>query len=118
MARKSTKPGEVNKSQAMRDLLTKNPQLKAAEAIAMLADQGIRVIPSLYYFIKGELQGKKGRRKKARQMVEKVSATMGSNGELPAKAGDVISTIIKVKHLAAEVGGLKKLKALVEALGE
>jgi hypothetical protein len=33
-------------------------------------------------------------------------------------SSDVIATILKVKHLAAEVGGLKKLKTLVEALGE
>ena len=116
MARKSTKPGEVNKSEAMRHLLTENPQIKAAEAIATLAKQGIKGNPSLFYFVKGQMKGKKGRKKKARQMVESVTATMSANG--PTKTGDVISTIIKVKHLAAEVGGLKKLKALVEALGE
>jgi hypothetical protein len=116
MARKSSKPGEVNKSQVLRELLTKNPEMKASEAIATLAKQGLKVIPSMYYFVKGKMSGKKGRRKKARRMVEKVSATMSSNG--PAKTGDVISTILKVKHLAAEVGGLKKLAALVDALGE
>ncbi len=62
------------------------------------------------------MKGRKGRRKKARQMVQSVSATMSAGGVAPAKAGDVIATILKVKHLAAEVGGLKKLKALVEAL--
>ena len=31
---------------------------------------------------------------------------------------DALSTILKVKALANEVGGLKKLKALVDALSE
>jgi len=117
MARKSTKPGEVNKSEAMRDLLTKNPEMKAAEALATLAKEGIKVVPSRYYYTKGRLSGQKGQKKKARQMVEKVTATMGANGAAPKSASDAITTIRKIKHLAAELGGLKKLAALVEALG-
>src|SRR5450755_2379260 len=116
MARKSSKPGEVNKSQAIRELLTKKPGATAAEAIATLGERGIKVDSSLYYFIRGKMSGKKGRRKKARQMVENVTATMSSDGAAPTKTGDVVAMILKVKHLAAEVGGLKKLKALVEAL--
>lgn len=116
MARKSTKPGEANKSEAIRELLKQNPALKAGEVIEALAGKGIKVNPSTYYFVKGQMKGKKGRRKKARQMVEKVSATMSSNG--PTKTGDVVATILKIKHLAADVGGLKKLKSLVDALNE
>ena len=59
------------------------------------------------------MSGRKGRKKRARQMVENVTATMGNAA---AKPGDVVATILKVKHLASEVGGLKKLKELVEAL--
>jgi hypothetical protein len=117
MARKH-QSGEVNKSQAMRDLLAKSPEIKAAEAIATLAKQGIKVIPSLYYYTKGKMSGKKGRRKKARQMVANVTATMSNNGAPPTKTSDVVATILKVKHLAADVGGLKKLKSLVDALNE
>ncbi len=58
------------------------------------------------------MTGRKGRRKKAQEMVANVSATMGTS----TKTGDVVATIIQVKHLASEVGGLKKLKALIEAL--
>jgi hypothetical protein len=72
----------------------------------------------LFYFTKGSLKAKKGRRKKARQIVESATATLATNGVAPQSTGDVIAMILKVKHLAAEVGGLKKLKALVEALGE
>jgi hypothetical protein len=114
MARKSSKPGEVNKSAAIRDLIKQNPQITASEAIAALGATGIKVSQGLFYINKGRLKGLKGRRKKARQMVENVTATMGSNG--PAKTSDVIGTILKVKHLAGEVGGLKKLRALIDAL--
>ena len=118
MARKSSKPGEVNKAAEIRELLKQNPDITASEAIATLAKRGIKIIPTTYYFNKGQMQGKKARRKKARQMVEKVTATMSSNGALPTKTNDVVATILKVKHLASEVGGLKKLRSLVEALGE
>ena len=111
---KKTRSGEVNKAQAMRELLAKNPHFKAAEAVATLGEQGIKVVPSLYYYTKGRMSGKRGRRKKANQMVESVGATMSISG--PTKTSDVISTIIKVKHLASEVGGLKKLRALIDAL--
>jgi hypothetical protein len=118
MARKSTKSGEVNKSHEIRELLKQNPSISASEAIATLAKRGIKVVPNQFYFNKGKMLGKKGRRKKARQMVANVTATMSSNGATPTKTSDVIATILKVKHLAGEVGGLKKLKSLVEALGE
>jgi hypothetical protein len=114
MARKSSKPGEVNKSAAIRDLIKEYPKITGPEAIAALGARGININQGLFYFNKGRLKGKKGRRKKARQMVESVTATMSSNG--PAKTSDVIGTIIKVKHLAGEVGGLKKLRALIDAL--
>ncbi len=33
-------------------------------------------------------------------------------------SGDAVKTILKVKGWAAEIGGMKKLKALVDALSE
>ena len=111
MARK-TRSGEVNKSAEIRKLLEKNPQLKAGEVIELLGMKGIEVKPNLYYFIKGKLKGRRGRRKKAKEMVANVTATMGTS----PKTSDVVATIIKVKHLAAELGGLKKLRALIDAL--
>ena len=59
-------------------------------------------------------RGRKGRRRKMRRQVESVMAT--SSGAAPRS--DVLATINRVKGLAAEVGGMKKLAALVEALGE
>src|SRR5436305_615099 len=111
---KKTRSGEVNKSAEIRELIRNNPKISASEVISTLAGKGIEVNASLYYFNKGKLKGRRGRRKKARQMVANVGATMSANG--PTKTSDVVATILKVKHLASEVGGLKKLRALIEAL--
>ena len=80
------------------------------EVIAALAERGIKVTDALVYFIKGQLQGRKTRKRKVQKLVAKVAETTGNV--------DALSTILKVKKLAGEVGGIKKLKALVEALSE
>jgi hypothetical protein len=99
----------VNKSEEIRKLLRENPKMPVTEIRSTLAAKGIKVSDNLIYFIKGKLRGRKGRRKKARQMVAKVAAT-GNH--------DPVATILKVKGWAGEVGGLKKLKSLVDALSE
>ena len=109
MARKRG-PGEVNKSQAIRDLLQENPDIKATEAVKHLGDKGIKIAPGLFYFTKGKVTGGRRRRRKMRR---DVAAVTGNSNK-----GDVLGTIRKVKNLAAEVGGLGKLRALVEALSE
>ena len=103
----------VNKSQAIRELLQKNPKVSAKEAIDTLKAQGIKVNPSLFYFTKGKLMGRKGKRRKMRRHVEGVVAS--SNGHV-AK-GDALATIKSIQALAGQLGGMKKLAALVEALG-
>ena len=80
------------------------------EVVAALAEKGIKVTEGLVYFNKGRIKGRKSRRQKAGQMAAKVTATTGS--------GDAVTTILKLKAWALEVGGLKKLKALVDALSE
>jgi hypothetical protein len=109
MARKSSS-NEVNRSQAIRDLLKTHPDIGGKEAIAKLAEQGIEVKNSLFYLVKGKMIGSKKRKKRATAkavQIAKASAPVGS---------DALATIKKVKVLAAEVGGLRTLKALVEAL--
>jgi hypothetical protein len=98
------KKAGVNKSEEIRQLLKTNPKMPAKEIVSTLAGRGIKVANTLVYFVKGHMKGKKGRRK-ARQMV----ATGTS---------DPVATISKVKNLASEVGGLRQLKALVDALSE
>jgi hypothetical protein len=106
MARKAG----VNMSEEIRQTLKANPGMKAKEVVTTLAAKGVKVQEGLVYFIKGKVQGRKSRKKKANKLVAKVAVTTG-----PA---DALATIRKVKHVASEVGGLKKLKALVEALSE
>ena len=114
MARKG-QAGEVNKSEEIRQLLKANPKITAPQAIETLAQRNIVVAASLFYFVKGKLHGQRGRRRKLRRQV---ANAMGGNGAPPAGTADVLATIKKVKALALEVGGLKKLTALVEALRE
>jgi hypothetical protein len=100
----------LNKSEEIRKLFRENPKLSAREVVQTLAGRGITVGDTLVYFVKGKMKGRRGRRKKARQMVAKVAAV--TNGV------DPVATILKVKGLATDLGGLKKLKALVDALSE
>src|SRR5271155_2106487 len=96
----SQKP-EVNKSEEVRRLVQANPKISAKEVIAILAERGITVTDSLYYFVKGKMKGRRSRREKANRVVDKVASTTGK--------GDAVKTILSVKRWAAEVGGLKNL---------
>jgi hypothetical protein len=100
----------VNKSAEIRHLLKANPEIGAKEVVAKFAEKGIKISDALFYFVKGQMRGRKARKTKARKMVARVAVTTGTV--------DALATILKIKHLASEVGGLKKLRALVEALSE
>jgi hypothetical protein len=106
------KKNGVNKSEEVRRLLKANPEITAKEVSAALAEKGLKISGNLYYFIKGQMKGRKGRKKKAQKMVANVAATTGSG------SADALSVILKVKSVANEVGGLKKLKAIIDALSE
>jgi hypothetical protein len=100
---------DVNRSEEIRKLLTANPDMPAKDVVATLGKRGIKITDSLVYLVRGRIRGRKGRRKKARQFVAKVAATGNP---------DPVATVLKVKRWAGEVGGLKKLKALVDVLSE
>ena len=102
----------VNRSEEIRKVLTANPTISLKEATAELAKQGIEVSTGLFYFVKGQMKGRKARKTKAQNAVTKVAAaTHGTRS-------DAVTTILKVKSCANEVGGMKALKALVEALSD
>ncbi len=106
----TTEPSDdVNKSEEIRQVLRANRKMKAKDVVMTLADKGITVTTNQVYFIKGEM---KGRKKKAQKVVAEVAVATD------ATSGDAVKTILKVKGWATEVGGLKKLKALVDALSE
>lgn len=98
----------VNMSQAIRDLLKEHPKMKAKEIVETLGARGIPVKEGLVYYTMGKTKGSKRRKKKADSMIASVAATTGAN--------DALATIMKVKGLANQVGGLKKLKAIIDAL--
>jgi len=108
----ATKNHEVNKSEEIRQYLKTNPRAGAKEVLTALSQRGIKVSENLFYYIKGQLKGRKGRKKKAQKVVAKVADATG------VVKSDALATILKVKGLASEVGGMKKLKALVEVLSE
>ena len=56
--------------------------------------------------------GRQAHKHKARKIVAKVAQSTGTGN------ADALSTILKIKSLANEVGGMKKLRALVEALSD
>lgn len=99
----------LNKSEEIRQLLKANPKITAKETVSALGEKGIKVSEHLYYFVKGHMRGRK---KKARMMVSTVATATH------ATRSDALSTVLKIKKLAEEVGGLRTLKALVDALSE
>ena len=122
MAKKKLQEGEVNRSQAIRDLFNENPQIKFAEAVSTLAEKGIKFSKATFYLVKGSLAGQKTRRKKNQKKAVQMM-TASSNGDAVTKTpaiakSDALATIRKIKVLAGEVGGLRTLKGLVDALSE
>ena len=100
----------VNKSAAIRDLYTQNPDIKVSDVIATLGAKGITVGSNLVYLVKGKMRGEKQHRRQANRAATRVAADSG--------IANAVKTIIKIKALAHEVGGLPTLKALVDALSD
>ena len=115
MAKKAK--GEVNRSAAIRDLFKAKPDISASEAIAALAAKGITVSDHLYYKVKGKMAGRKRRRRKAHRKAMGIVVATGTTNA-PVVKSDALATIRKVKAVAAEVGGLRTLKGIVDALSE
>jgi hypothetical protein len=72
----------------------------------------VNVKVGLVYIIKGKMQGRKTRKKRAQKLVEKVSAA--TNGKV--SRDQTVAEILKVRSFADEVGGMARLKVLVDAL--
>jgi hypothetical protein len=98
---------KTNKSQAIRDLLTANPEMTAREVLSALSARGLKVTDNLVYFIKGKMKAKTQRRRRVVRAARAASAN-----------GDPVTLIREIKALAGKSGGIGKLKELVEALAE
>lgn len=98
----------INKSQAIRDYLAANPKADTKAIVAGLAEKGVKVAPTLVYFIRSK-QGKARRRAK-RELAAESSRRSG--------AKNPVEVVIRVKTLADELGGIKNLKTLVDLLAD
>ena len=95
----------VNKSAAVRELLGQNMKMPIKELVGTLAEKGIKVAPSMVYYIKSMM--KKAKRKQLRQRATRVTGN-----------GNAVDLIRKTKELARDAGGMANLRQLVEILAE
>ena len=107
MAKSKNAGKPENRSEAIREALVQNPRASSKEIIAGLAQKGIRVSPTLVYYVKSKLG--KARRKAKRERVAAASSRSAPNP---------LELVIRLKDLAREVGGFKNLKQLVDILAE
>jgi hypothetical protein len=100
--------GKVNKSQAVRVYLAAHPTADSKAVIAGLAEKGVRVSPTMVYYVRSKL--KQAQRKEKR---ERVAASSRQTG-----AANPVEVVLRVKELARELGGIANLKQLVDLLAE
>lgn len=98
----------LNKSQAIREYFAANPKAGTKDVVAALGEKGVKVAPTLVYFIKSKLN--KARRRAKRERV--AESSRGTSARNP------VEVVIRVKDLARDVGGIKNLKMLVDLLAE
>jgi len=104
--RTSQDKGEpINKSAAIRDMLKQYPRAKVKEIVERLAQNNMTVAPNLVYYIKA-----RQRQKAVKQRRQRVTAATG--------IANPIDVIVKAKSLARDVGGMEKLRQLVDVLTE
>ena len=109
MAKKASENGTpINKSQAVRDFLAGHPDADTKTVVAGLAERGVKVAPTLVYFVKSKQR--QARRRAKRDRAAESSRQSGSQNP--------VEVVIRVKDLAREVGGIKNLKLLVDLLAE
>jgi arginine repressor len=106
----------VNKSQAVREFLTTNPNAKAKEVVEALAKNGVKVNDGLVYAVKGAMKEKKKRKARMVKAAKAAANKASSNGTVSKP--DAITMIREVNALAEKAGGYEKLKELVDALSE
>ncbi len=102
------KKSDVNKSQAIRDILAKNPKTPVQEIVATLASQGIKISNNLAYLVKNKMEAK-------RRKVKRQKAMAASNH---AGIDNPVELIRGIKSLAEMAGGIRRLKEVVEVLAE
>jgi hypothetical protein len=106
---KSTYDGKArNKSKAIREMIQAHPEAQSREIVGLLAKTGMKVQPSLVYYIRSKLRQQQ--RAVRRERVTQTSQALGSNNP--------VELILKTKNLARDAGGIRNLKLLVDALAD
>jgi len=108
MAKSNSGNGSVNKSAAIRQALIQNPKAKSKEIVSYLAGKGIKVAPTLVYYIRN-----KAKHAQQVQKRERIAESSRSTG-----TADPVKLIIRVKELSRDAGGIQSLKKLVDVLAE
>jgi hypothetical protein len=98
----------VNKSAAIREMLARSPKAPVKEIVSLLAQKGIRVRPTMVYYVRSKQQHQQRREKR-----ERVAATTQRAG-----ITNPVELVLQVKSLARDAGGIGKLKQLVDVLAE
>ena len=98
----------TNKSKAIREALAENPQARSQEIVAVLAAKGLKVAPTLVYYVKSRQNV--ARRKAKRERASEASRTRAESNP--------VEMVLRVKDLARDVGGFQSLKQLVDVLAE
>ncbi len=99
---------KVNKSAAIRQAISQNPKAKSKEIVNYLASKGIKVAPTLVYYIRN--RAKHAQQVQKRQRLVESSRSTGS--------ADPVNLILRVKELSRDAGGIQLLKKLVDVLAE
>jgi len=112
MARKKSK--DVNKSQAVRDYLSENPDATASKIIPELAKRGINVSPALVSQIKQRL--KKSGNPTAPEKRAGAKKTMRNE----SRSGSDLTAdkLVEAKKLVEELGGLDQARGALSFLEE
>ncbi|HVL13022.1 MAG TPA: hypothetical protein VM529_10685 [Gemmata sp.] len=108
MPKKESTGPSANKSQAIRDAFAQNPKAETQVVIDQLAEKGVKVTPTMVYYIRSKQQ--LARRKAKRARVAESSVKTG--------AANPVELVLRVKDMAREVGGIRNLKQLVDLLAE
>src|SRR6266852_4365846 len=97
-----------HRSAAIREMLAQHPHSTSTVIVALIKEKGVKVNPHLVYYVKGKLR--KEKRVQKRQHVLETSRQIGN--------ADPVALILKVRGLAHDAGGIRKLKQLIDALAE
>jgi hypothetical protein len=110
MAKNSTSGSgnHASKSEAIREALAQNPKAGSKEIIGVLAGKGIKVAPTLVYYVRSK-QNQAIRREKRARVAAASRKTQTANP---------VELVLRVKDIAREVGGIDNLKMLVDLLAE